>query len=169
MITSSFCSVYYSGVFLLFDDGAVRNSGPVVNVGQEGVIIGVPHNRSDVRFFIRGFWVAESHSLWIHKLHHLHTTITTILQTSLYTDILQFLLSVSVYDTMSFCTRVCYLDGHLYGHLSDVRQRWIQSPLTQLLVCELSCQRLKHTQHFSQINPQNKSSHTRKMILRCYL
>ncbi len=61
-----------SGVFLVYYR-AVRNPGPVVDLGQKWIVVGVPHNWSDVRFLIHRLWVSKRHPVWIHVLHHLHT------------------------------------------------------------------------------------------------
>ena len=45
--------------------------GPVVDIRQEGVILGVPNGGPDVAELVHGLWVVESHASGVQELHHL--------------------------------------------------------------------------------------------------
>ena len=46
-------------------------SGPLVNVGDERIVLGSPHFGTDVRFLLGGFRVMEGHPIGVEELHHL--------------------------------------------------------------------------------------------------
>ena len=44
---------------------------PLIDVGQEGVVVGVPSGGTYEGVLVHGFGVAERHAVSIHILHHL--------------------------------------------------------------------------------------------------
>lgn len=58
-------------VVLLVVVGAETDSWPVIGVGHEGVIVGVPHSGLDKGILVQRLRIAERHALGIDKLHHL--------------------------------------------------------------------------------------------------